>query len=501
MASKRKTLCVDQKVSLIRAIEKGEKKSDVGKRFGFSPSTVATIWKNKDKILQAETERSSCKRIRKPKFEDLDQAMLTWFHKQCSNNVPISGPVLKTKAEHFAQQFGIIDFKASEGWLGKFKQRHNITYGKISREALNVDLNVANSWLINVCPKLNEKYTPEDIFNAGETGIYYRLTPDKTLKFKGEKCVGSNLSKERITVFVAANMSGTEKRKIMVIGKSKNPRCFKNIKRLPVTYKANKSAWMTSILFEEEIRKWDAELKGRKILLIVDNCPAHPNLSNLMNIEMTFFPANTTSIMQPMDLSFIKSLKGHYRKKILMEIIESDGNASINMLDTVNFLSKAWEEVTAETIRHSFRHVGLLSNLNNTEEKEKEQFEKDDISLSEWIIQSNTPHTFTPEDLQNYVEIDENLVTTILLTDEEILNAATKGEEEQKEYEEEEQPDEVVIPSIQQALDAAKLLEKYLLFHEDDPKLSQNMEQIHRKIQKKYWQNKQVQIKKTDYFK
>lgn len=47
----------------------------------------------------------------------------------------------------------------------------------------------------------------------------------------------------------------------------------------------------------------------------------------------------------------------------------------------------------------------------------------------------------TPKDLQNYVAIDENLVTTLLLTDEEIQNAVTKGEEEQKEDEEEKQPD------------------------------------------------------------
>ncbi|KAL4122727.1 hypothetical protein QTP88_015008 [Uroleucon formosanum] len=135
------------------------------------------------------------------------------------------------------------------------------------------------------------------------------------------------------------------------------------------------------------------------------------------------------------------------------------------MLDAVNFLSKAWEEVTAETIRHSFRHAGLRSFANAEEEIE---FENEDDTLSEWITQFNTPHTFTLEDLQNYVEIDENLVTTISLTDEEILNVVTKGEEEQKEDEEEAQPDEVVIPSIQQAFDAAKLLEKYLLFHEDD---------------------------------
>lgn len=75
-------------------------------------------------------------------------------------------------------------------------------------------------------PKLNEKYTPDNIFNADETGIFYKMTPDKTLKFKGEKCVGGKLSKERITAFVAANMSGTEKRKIMVIGKPKKPAMF-----------------------------------------------------------------------------------------------------------------------------------------------------------------------------------------------------------------------------------------------------------------------------------
>lgn len=56
MASKRKSLCIDEKVLLIRAIETGEKISDVGKRIGFSRSTVSTIWKNKEKILQAEGE-------------------------------------------------------------------------------------------------------------------------------------------------------------------------------------------------------------------------------------------------------------------------------------------------------------------------------------------------------------------------------------------------------------------------------------------------------------
>jgi hypothetical protein len=56
-----------------------------------------------------------------------------------------------------------------------------------------------------------------------------------------------------------------------------------------------------------------------------------------MNIEIIFFPANTTSVLQSMHQSVIKSLKGHYRKKILMEVIESDGNAMVMKLAPPHF--------------------------------------------------------------------------------------------------------------------------------------------------------------------
>lgn len=49
-------------------------------------------------------------------------------------------------------------------------------------------------------------------------------------------------------------------------------------------------------------------------------------------------------------------------------------------------------------------------------------------------------------------EIDENLVTTILLIDEEILNLVKKGGEKQK-ADVEEESNEVVLSSTQNALD------------------------------------------------
>jgi hypothetical protein len=92
-------------------------------------------------------------------------------------------------------------------------------------------------------------YSEEDIYNADETGVFYNTTPDSTFKFKGEKCEGGKMSKNRITVLMCVNMTGTDKKRLFVTGKSQTPCCFKNVQKLPVEYAANKKAWMTSIFF------------------------------------------------------------------------------------------------------------------------------------------------------------------------------------------------------------------------------------------------------------
>ena len=72
---------------------------------------------------------------------------------------------------------------------------------------------------------------------------------------------------------------------------------------------------MTGSLFEDWVRKLDRQManKKRKICLIVDNCSAHPHLDNLTNIDLVFFPPNTTAMTQPCDQGIIWSLKVHYR--------------------------------------------------------------------------------------------------------------------------------------------------------------------------------------------
>ncbi len=43
--------------------------------------------------------------------------------------------------------------KPSNGWLGRFKKRHNIEWKKMSGEKASVDLDSANYWVDNVLYK------------------------------------------------------------------------------------------------------------------------------------------------------------------------------------------------------------------------------------------------------------------------------------------------------------------------------------------------------------
>jgi hypothetical protein len=53
--------------------------------------------------------------------------------------------------------------------------------------------------------------------------------------------------------------------------------CFKNAKRLPAKYEANKNSWINTKLSEDYLTQLDRKFgaKNCKILLLIDQCTAH----------------------------------------------------------------------------------------------------------------------------------------------------------------------------------------------------------------------------------
>ncbi|GBM19435.1 Tigger transposable element-derived protein 4 [Araneus ventricosus] len=159
--------------------------------------------------------------------------MLKWIRRIRDRNYPISGTLMQEKAVEFSKTLGYPDFKASDGWLDKFKKRHSPTQKSICGESADVPEEVCDCWMQKI-PEVLQEFSQQNIFNADVTGLFLKCLPTKTLAFKGDKCFGGKKSKQRITVLLCATMTGEEKLKILVIGKSKSPRCFKGIKSLEV---------------------------------------------------------------------------------------------------------------------------------------------------------------------------------------------------------------------------------------------------------------------------
>lgn len=68
-------------------------------------------------------------------------------------------------------------------------------FSSISGESNSVNTEKIQNWLEKVWPKLRKGYTDDQIYNADETGLFYRKLPKRTLKFKGETCSGRKMSK------------------------------------------------------------------------------------------------------------------------------------------------------------------------------------------------------------------------------------------------------------------------------------------------------------------
>jgi transposase-like protein len=424
---------VETKYAAIVEAEKGSKsKCDIAKDFNIPPSTLSTWLKQSDKIkaaMQTSDFSHARKRMRSALHKDLDEACLIWFKSARTQNIPLSGPILCGKADELAQKLGHTDFKASNGWLNRFKQRHGITFMKVCGEAnsVNLDSDDMNAWQSKLQSILLE-FDDDDIFNADETGIFYRMLPNKTLEFKGVQCHGGKQSKERLTALVTANMSGSQKLPLLVIGKSAKPRCFKNVKTLPTEYVANKKAWMTSELFSNWLCDLNKKCKRqkRKIALVIDNCPAHPNLANLSHIKLVFLPPNTTSKTQPMDQGVIQNLKVHYRKLIItrqLACIDSNTDFVLSVLDAMYLMRQAWDNVKAQTVGNCFRHAGFKRGGTDTDAEaedteDAESDPEDDLPLSRLVPNSGVT-------LQEYAAVDEDVITSAELTDEDIIETVT----------------------------------------------------------------------------
>lgn len=220
----RHTLTLSEKIQLIRENEENFSYRALADKYKISIGSVSNIIKRKAEYMEnyEQNENSTKKRNVRDEFsQQLDEKVYEWFVVQRSKNIPISGPLLQERARQIRQQLGgpnADDFKASNGWLEKFRIRHGIQHRIICGEAAAVDPTTVDEWKKRLL-SIIDKYDPNDIYNADKTGLFFKALPNRSLVTSKDTCKGGKRSKERFTVLLCTNMTGTDKLKPLLIGK------------------------------------------------------------------------------------------------------------------------------------------------------------------------------------------------------------------------------------------------------------------------------------------
>ena len=82
--------------------------------------------KNQEKLLEQFAGNGNVDGAREVKFSDIDSAVVEWYRKARSKNIPVTGTMLQEKACQIVDRMALTKnkFCPSDGCLEKFKTRY-----------------------------------------------------------------------------------------------------------------------------------------------------------------------------------------------------------------------------------------------------------------------------------------------------------------------------------------------------------------------------------------
>ncbi|UYV80525.1 hypothetical protein LAZ67_19000466 [Cordylochernes scorpioides] len=271
----------------------------------------------------------------------------------------------------------------------------------------------------------------------------------------------------------------------LVIGKPKQPRCFRGIKHLPVQYEANQKAWMTGLLFESWVRHIDKKMAGqhRQIILLLDNCGAHPpDMQGFTNTRIAFLPPNTTSMLQPCDQGIIRNFKMIYRTRLMRKYLTAydAGTAlTINIKQALDIISVAWNDVLPATISNCWHHSGIIksdvSSPLDTPQPATQMWEQQSLfdRMKELL---KIPLEM---DFDSYADADNDVVTNAMLSDVEIVESILQAKEEEETDQVDEEVDPIVhIPHPKEVLESIQTLRLFLQCQDESKSLHRHLSDL-----------------------
>jgi hypothetical protein len=128
------------------------------------------------------------------------------------------------------------------------------------------------------------------------------------------------------------------------------------------------------------------------------------------NTDIVYIPGRCTGILQPADVSWNKPFKGHLQESYDEWLFSGKhtftpkGNRRAPTLATfLRWIKAAWDKVTPEIVRHSFKKCGLSNNMDGSE---------DHLLFHEESDSEEEFNGFTEEEIADALEVAANMAST-----------------------------------------------------------------------------------------
>ena len=377
-------------------VEKQPDPASIGKM--LKPAYRASV---ESKLLSQNDKRNSLTRQRKSPVEHLNEALKVWYNDLERKKAPLNDLVITEKARRLGNELeekGLElpeHFNYSPSWLLNFKRDNSISLQVSHGESGSADQSSVRNARV-IVPQLVLIFGLLNMFNADETGLYWRRLPNASLATARRE--GKKLNKSRYTLMVTVGATG-DKMPLLIVATAMKPRSFpKNFdpkRDWGMGYYSNKSAWMDGEIWTKYLQHFRRYVNGRagvepntKVCLLVDNAKCHiipPNAKALPkelsdmgckgfvweNITVIFFDPNATSVIQPCDMGVIAAFKAYYRRRLISWVVdeyehfEGDNPVELeklvpNTYQCLEWVRAAWREVSCETVKNCWAKAKIL---------------------------------------------------------------------------------------------------------------------------------------------
>ncbi|GFX44861.1 tigger transposable element-derived protein 1 [Trichonephila clavipes] len=189
----KQSILLERKIAILDRLGKGEGSTAIEKHFNLGESTVRAIKKNeaairKSVIYGTKLSTKFASYTRDVLLERNERAIAIWIEEQVQRRIPITGE----------------SATADEGAAKIFPEE----LAKIIEDG---------------------DYSADQVFNADETGLYWKKLPNRTYIAKDEKTASVHkASKDRVTLLLCSNASGDRMLKPLLINKSLRLRALKD---------------------------------------------------------------------------------------------------------------------------------------------------------------------------------------------------------------------------------------------------------------------------------